>query len=275
MDETPQWYVLRDLSRPNSKLSAFDKLTGKGIKCFTPLVRKVVTQGGKQEWKDVLHAWLAFRPTAHTTCSTRSCTRPQIAIPLRAWWLQGTHDRTRSRHGLFHPCRVLLHLFQILPSRRNHPGHAQPQNTHHRRSAPRLRRQPRHSTWHYRETPVSGTAYVVGSRRGGRTGIHTASVSEDFRNNVFTPHFIFVPLLLHIRTFRLVRPVRGENRNQLWHGTAYAERLGDWINRRWHVLSEWGAKDFTLTYWMIDYSNIFVSFKSERIVKDFLWQNSP
>ena len=53
MDETPQWYVLRDLSRPNSKLSAFDKLTGKGIKCFTPLVRKVVTQGGKQEWKDV------------------------------------------------------------------------------------------------------------------------------------------------------------------------------------------------------------------------------
>lgn len=213
MDETPQWYVLRDLSRPNSKLSAFDKLTGKGIKCFTPLVRKVVTQGGKQEWKDV--PYMRDLLFAH---STHDVLDPFMAPGLRLQYryVHGGFKEPMTVREADMDCFIRAVSSSIsLPSRRNHPGHAQPQNTHHRRSAPRLRRQPRHSTWHYRETPVSGTAYVVGSRRGGRTGIHTASVSEDFRNTVFTPHFIFVPLLLHIRTFRLVRPARGENRNQL------------------------------------------------------------
>ena len=53
MDETPQWYVLRDLSRPNAKLSAFEKLTGRGVRCFTPMVKKPIERRGKHGWKDV------------------------------------------------------------------------------------------------------------------------------------------------------------------------------------------------------------------------------
>lgn len=53
MDETPQWYVLRDLSRPNAKLSAFEKLTERGVRCFTPMVKKPIERRGKHGWKDV------------------------------------------------------------------------------------------------------------------------------------------------------------------------------------------------------------------------------
>ena len=53
MDETPQWYVLRDLSRPNAKRSAFEKLTERGVRCFTPMVKKPIERRGKHGWKDV------------------------------------------------------------------------------------------------------------------------------------------------------------------------------------------------------------------------------
>ena len=87
MDETPQWYVLRDLSRPNSKLSAFDKLTGKGIKCFTPLVRKVVTQVENKNGKMCL------------TCVTCFC--PQHTRRARPVHAPGLRLQYRYVHGGF------------------------------------------------------------------------------------------------------------------------------------------------------------------------------
>lgn len=62
MDETPQWYVLRDLSRPNAKLSAFEKLTERGVRCFTPMVKKPIERRGKHGWKDVPYSATYFSP---------------------------------------------------------------------------------------------------------------------------------------------------------------------------------------------------------------------
>ena len=58
MDETPQWYVLRDLSRPNAKRSAFEKLTERGVRCFTPMVKKPIERRGKHGWKDVPYRYI-------------------------------------------------------------------------------------------------------------------------------------------------------------------------------------------------------------------------
>ena len=51
MTEASQWFVLRDLSRPNALVSAYMRLTGEGIRCFTPLVKKRVTVGGRPVWR--------------------------------------------------------------------------------------------------------------------------------------------------------------------------------------------------------------------------------
>ena len=53
MTEANQWFVLRDLSRPNALASAYMRLTSEGIRCFTPLVKKRVTVGGRPVWRDV------------------------------------------------------------------------------------------------------------------------------------------------------------------------------------------------------------------------------
>ena len=42
MDETPQWYVLRDLSRPNAKRSAFENLKEPGETSNTPMVKRPI-----------------------------------------------------------------------------------------------------------------------------------------------------------------------------------------------------------------------------------------
>lgn len=42
-----QWFVMRDLRRPNAKVPTYKQLEGMGIEVFTPLLRR---QNSKQEW---------------------------------------------------------------------------------------------------------------------------------------------------------------------------------------------------------------------------------
>ena len=48
MDEI-QWFVLRDLKRPNAKLPAYKRLEALGMEYFTPMVHKLVSASGKRE----------------------------------------------------------------------------------------------------------------------------------------------------------------------------------------------------------------------------------
>lgn len=47
-NQEPQWYVLRDLKRPNSKTPAYKVLPELGFEVFTPMTSKIITNGGKR-----------------------------------------------------------------------------------------------------------------------------------------------------------------------------------------------------------------------------------
>lgn len=49
MDDTPQWFVMRDLKRSNAKLPAYRMLEEMHIQCFTPMVTKILLRNGKRE----------------------------------------------------------------------------------------------------------------------------------------------------------------------------------------------------------------------------------
>ncbi|WP_289740820.1 UpxY family transcription antiterminator [Muribaculum intestinale] len=57
MDETcvseHQWFVMRDLKRPNAKLPAYKELAKAGFRVFTPLITKVVEYAGKRKRVEV------------------------------------------------------------------------------------------------------------------------------------------------------------------------------------------------------------------------------
>lgn len=48
-----QWFVMRDLTRPNAKLPAYRLLAKSGIECFTPMVPKLFVRHGRQEQEEV------------------------------------------------------------------------------------------------------------------------------------------------------------------------------------------------------------------------------
>lgn len=48
-DEACQWFVMRDLTRPNAKLPAYKLLDGLNIRTFTPMVWKLMLNHGKRE----------------------------------------------------------------------------------------------------------------------------------------------------------------------------------------------------------------------------------
>lgn len=48
-NEACQWYVMRDLTRPNAKLPAYKLLDGLNIRTFTPMVWKLMLNHGKRE----------------------------------------------------------------------------------------------------------------------------------------------------------------------------------------------------------------------------------
>lgn len=48
-DDACQWFVMRDLTRPNAKLPAYKLLDGMNIRTFTPMVWKLMLNHGKRE----------------------------------------------------------------------------------------------------------------------------------------------------------------------------------------------------------------------------------
>ena len=64
---TDNWFVLRDLTRPNAKRPAYRLLEEKGIEVFTPMRWQLVERKGKRIREEVplLHDLLF----AHTTCA--------------------------------------------------------------------------------------------------------------------------------------------------------------------------------------------------------------
>lgn len=48
-DDACQWFVMRDLTRPNAKLPAYKLLDGLNIRTFTPMVWKLMLNHGKRE----------------------------------------------------------------------------------------------------------------------------------------------------------------------------------------------------------------------------------
>ena len=48
-DDACQWFVMRDLTRPNAKLPAYKLLDGMNIRNFTPMVWKLMLNHGKRE----------------------------------------------------------------------------------------------------------------------------------------------------------------------------------------------------------------------------------
>lgn len=48
-NEACQWYVMRDLTRPNAKQPAYKLLDGLNIRTFTPMVWKLMLNHGKRE----------------------------------------------------------------------------------------------------------------------------------------------------------------------------------------------------------------------------------
>ena len=47
-----QWYVMRDLKRPNAKLPAYKMLKEMGLEVFTPMVRKTITRKGEKIYSE-------------------------------------------------------------------------------------------------------------------------------------------------------------------------------------------------------------------------------
>lgn len=52
-DNDVQWFVMRDLTRSNAKLPAYQMLDDLGIKNYTPKVQKIIVRKGKRECKKV------------------------------------------------------------------------------------------------------------------------------------------------------------------------------------------------------------------------------
>ena len=49
MENTMQWYAMRDLKRRNAKLPAYKMFEGMGMECFTPMVQRLTVIKGKHE----------------------------------------------------------------------------------------------------------------------------------------------------------------------------------------------------------------------------------
>lgn len=83
---TDNWFILRDLTRPNAKRPAYRLLEEKGIEIFTPMRWRLVERKGKRIREEVplLHD-LLFAHTTRTGSNRRRDQYPPIS--LFAWWL--------------------------------------------------------------------------------------------------------------------------------------------------------------------------------------------
>ncbi len=59
---TDNWFVLRDLTRPNAKRPAYRLLEEKGIEVFTPMRWQLVERKGKRIREEFLFCTIYFLP---------------------------------------------------------------------------------------------------------------------------------------------------------------------------------------------------------------------
>ena len=160
MDETPQWYVLRDLSRPNAKLSAFEKLTERGVRCFTLFAHST---------RDVLDPFM----------------RPGLKLQYR-YIYGGFMEPMTVREADME--RFILAVTSSVSSKYYRPEEITPAMRNRRI---RIIGGPLHG--------YEGSLVTV---RGTTVKRLLVELPKKFRNKIFTPHFIFVSLLLYIMTWR-------------------------------------------------------------------------
>ena len=80
-----RWFVMRDLSRSNAKVPAWEMLRDKHIRHFTPLVWRMMSVGGKRKPRQVPYiqdlvfaygiSWSVSAPSSTATCATRGASR--------------------------------------------------------------------------------------------------------------------------------------------------------------------------------------------------------
>ena len=65
VNEEPQWFAMRDLTRPNAKLPAYKRLSGMGFDVYTPLLTRLVGTGAARQrvTSPVIHDLLFVRST--------------------------------------------------------------------------------------------------------------------------------------------------------------------------------------------------------------------
>ena len=91
---TDNWFVLRDLTRPNAKRPAYRLLEEKGIEVFTPMRWQLVERKGKRIREEVplLHDLLF----AHTTCACMDPIVEEIST-LQYRYLRGGYRKPYGR----------------------------------------------------------------------------------------------------------------------------------------------------------------------------------
>lgn len=85
--ENPQWFVMRDLKRANSKQMAYQLLEDKGFQVFTPKMWKLFKEGGKSVRREV-----PCIPNLLFVHDRRENLDPIVdTLPtLQYWWLRHT-----------------------------------------------------------------------------------------------------------------------------------------------------------------------------------------
>ena len=88
-DNDVQWFVMRDLTRSNAKLPAYQMLDDLGIKNYTPKVQKIIVRKGKRECKKVpfIHDLLLdyFMKAVETSESPQYFRPVDITPVMRKW----------------------------------------------------------------------------------------------------------------------------------------------------------------------------------------------
>ena len=163
-----QWFVMRDLTRPNAKLPAYKLLDGLNIRTFTPMVWKLMLNHGKRERRQLpfIHD-LLFVYASRAELDSVVETTPM----LQYRYLRGGYKMPMTVRAADLPA--------VLPSRRSYACHAQPPHPYYRRKPRRLRGQPYNHARLKSEAPARGDTHAARRHGRGRNGIHTAALIPD------------------------------------------------------------------------------------------------
>ena len=168
-----RWFVMRDLSRSNAKVPAWEMLRDKHIRHFTPLVWRMMSVGGKRKPRQVPYIQdLVF------AYGTRGELDPLVE---RVRTFQYRYLRHTWREPMTVPDLEMERFIRAVPllhAGRGHPGDAQPSCLHCGRPAGRLHGHPGHCPRLQAQTPPRGDTHAAGRGRGGGAGIHQTVVID-------------------------------------------------------------------------------------------------